>query len=347
MDPRVFFVIPFAAAALALLIIGIVMLSRKDVRGGSTLFFLCLAAAVWSMTEGLLYLGFSERINIIITKVQYIGVAALPLLALAMVLRVFGLVSGVTRKIGYALTGVAALIVVEVWLNDLHHLHFTVFHTIDSGPFPMLGITRGPLWWCVISYQYLLILVTTIIIAHHVRSPIRIYRRQALDLLISILVVWLATAVYVAGISGVNNVDTGPLAFAVVAASFMWRFFKFNMYDIAPAMKAEIFSSLQDTILIVDENERVAEINRTASELLMLTPSRVVGTKIRDALPLFSVLSTAIEAGTSTEMDIGSYWGVKHFDIKVSDLTDRKGHIFGKLVILSDITTRKNLEKVR
>lgn len=344
MDPRLPYITPFVVAALGILAIAIVVLSHRRVRGGKILFFLCLSAALWSMTEGLLYLGFSKHINIIITKVQYIGIAALPPLALAMVLRVFGLTSDATRITGYILSGIAVLIVIEVWLNDLHHLHFSDYYVIDSGPFPMLGVVHGPLWWPVVVYHYLVILVTTIIIARGLRSPIRIYRGQARVLLVSILVVWAANGIYVAGFSPIDNMDTGPIAFAVVAASFAWGFFRFNMFDIMPAAKEEIFSALQDPVLIVDENGSVVELNRAASELLGIQATNVVGLNIGNALPAFSSLTTAIDKGTPTEIDVGSYWGVKHFEVNISGLNDRSKRRIGKLVIMHDITERKSFE---
>lgn len=338
------YIIPYLASALGILTVAFIVLQHRRIRGKRFLVFLCLSAALWSLTEGLLYFGFSREVNLAISKVQYIGIAALPPLALMMAFVVFGLTSSTTRKIGYVLFVMAGLIIIEVWLNNLHNLHYSSTYVIDTGSFPMLGLVHGPLWYAVVAYHYLITLATTIIIIRGLRSPVPMYRGQSLVLLVSILVVWIANGVYVAGLSPVPNMDTGPIAFTVVAASFAWGFFRFNLFDIVPAAKEEIFLSLQDPVIILDENGRIVELNRAAAELFDVADGSLIGERLNGAIPFFPSLDAAIAQDTSTEIDMKTDQGDMYFAVRISNLKDRKERRIGKLVVMHDVTVRKHLE---
>ena len=344
MDPRLPYIVPFAVAALGILAVAVIVLQHRRVRGGSVLFFLCLSAALWSITEGLLYFGFSKELHIIITKLQYLGIATLPPLALMMVFVTFGLTSATTRIVCYALFAMAGLIVIEVWLNGLHQLHFSSYYTIKTQSFPMLGVVHGPLWYAVIAYHYLILLVATIIIIRGLRSPVPIYRGQAQVLLVSILVVWIANGIYVAGLSPVPNMDTGPIAFAVVAASFAWGSVRFKLFDIVPAAKEEIFSSLQNPVIILDESGRIVELNRSAANLFGAKAVAMIGSSLENAMPSLRSLEATAAEDASTEVEIGPAQGEMYFEARINSLKNRKGRRIGTLIVMHDITRRKRLE---
>jgi len=344
MHLRFLYITPFAISALGMLTVAFIVLRHRKVRGGRLLFFLCLAAAWWSITEGLLYFGFGKEINILITKIQYIGITALPSLALMMVFVIFGLSSRSTRTAGYLLLTIALFIVLEVWLNDYHWMHFTGYYVIQHEGLPMLGLTRGPIWYAVIGYHYLILLATTITIVRRLRSPIRIYRGQARALLASLLVVWIANGIYVAGLSPLKNMDIGPIAFSIVAASFAWGFMKFNLFDIIPAAKEEIFSSLRDPIIILDHNTRIVELNSAASELFTSKSGDAVGNDIHDLLPALPSPATPAAENEVIEIAVDMERRTMHFEVKISELKERRGREIGKVLVLHDITERKLLE---
>ncbi len=344
MTPRILYITPFAVATLGILAVAFVVLHHRRIRGGTVLFFLCLSAALWSTTEGLLFVGFAQETNILITKVQYIGIAALPPLALQMVFVIFGLSSTNTRTLHYAQLAIAALIIVEVWLNEFHNLHFSDYYVIHGEHFRMLGYVHGPLWHVIIGYHYLVLLAITVIILKRLRSSERVYRKQAQALLISVLVVWAANGVYVAGISPVPNMDTGPIAFSVVAAAFAWGFLKYNLFDIAPIAKEKIFANLRDPVVIFDENGRIVEINHAASEIIEKKIGGVIGLKLTDVFPGIPSLAASARNGRTSEVALRTKEGEMHFDAKINTLEDRKGRAMGSLLVMHDITKRKMLE---
>jgi hypothetical protein len=150
MNPMVGYCAPFFVAAILIFFVSLLTYRRRRARGAWYLIFLCLSASIWAATEGLLYLGLDIKINTLITKLQYLGIAPLPPLALLFALSFFGFESLITRTRVLLLSLIAATIIILVWTNSLHNLIFTDFYTIDTGPFPMLGLQHGLMWWVII-----------------------------------------------------------------------------------------------------------------------------------------------------------------------------------------------------
>jgi len=142
MDPRVIYCAPFFSAAAFIFTVALFAFPRRQVRGGWYLILVCLAAALWAATEGLLYLGLDIQANLLITYIQYLGIAPLPPLALLFVLAVFGFATWATRKLVTTLLGIAAVIILLVWTNPQHHLVFVNTYEITAGPLPMFAITH-------------------------------------------------------------------------------------------------------------------------------------------------------------------------------------------------------------
>jgi diguanylate cyclase (GGDEF)-like protein len=116
------------------------------------------------------------------------------------------------------------------------------------------------------------------------------------------------------------------------------------MFDIMPAAKEEVFSSLIDAVIIVDLKGNLVEINGAASDLLNIKVTNSAGITLEEAIPTFPSLTAAIRNGDSTELSIGSYWGVRHYAVNISNLNDRRKRKIGTIVIMHDITKRKSLE---
>ena len=222
MDPRVIYCTPFFIAATLIFIVALFTYRRRKTRGAWYLTFVCLSASLWAASEGMLYLGLDIRNNILITKIQYLGIAPLPPLALLFGISIFGFESLINRTRLLLLLLIAIIIIILVWTNPIHKLIFTGFYAIETGPFPMLGLKHGLLWWIIILYHYSLIAVLSLLVLFEVVSSASLHRAQAVVILIGVTIAWGLNAVYVSGNSPVPNMDLGPLAFALVAASMAW-----------------------------------------------------------------------------------------------------------------------------
>jgi hypothetical protein len=89
-------------------------------------------------------------------------------------------------------------------------------------------------------------------------------RAQAGLILIAIVSVWVANIVYVSGHSPLPNMDITPIAFTIVAGAMAWGFFRYNLLNLLPVARTEVFREIEDAILVFDGENRIADYNPAA-----------------------------------------------------------------------------------
>lgn len=345
MDDRILYCFPFFLSATLIFIAGLFTFRRVEARGGWYLAWMCMASTLWALSEGMLYLGHHIETNILITKLQYLGIASVPPLALLFGLSVFGFESRVNCKTCLPLLLIASAIVLLVWTNPLHKLFFSAYYTIQSGTFPMLGLEHGPLWWAVLLYHYFLMAVLSIILLHQMFTSSGYQRYQAGVVLVAVAFVWLSNAVYVSGNSPVPNMDIGPIAFVAVAGAMAWGFFRYGLLDILPVAKAEIFRGLDDIIIVTDAKDRILDINPVAESGFKIKASQIKGQSISDALRKYPQLQQVFGDKASSEICLIQDGQEHVYDLRVSALTDKNELEIGKVIALRDVTDRKQAEE--
>lgn len=344
MDYRILYCFPFFLSAALIFITGLFAFKRVNARGGWYLVYACLAATAWATSEGMLYLRLDIETNILITKLQYFGIASLPPLTLLFSLSAFGFNFRINRITPFLLFLIAIIIVLLVWTNPLHKSFFTGYYTIQSGPFPMLGLKHGPLWWAVILYHYFLIAVLSIILLYKVATSSGYHRSQAGVILVAVAFVWLINAVYVSGNSPVPNMDISPIAFVWVAGAMAWGFFRYGLLDILPVAKAEIFRGLDDIILVIDEKDRILDINPAAESTFMVKASEIIGQGASNAFHKYPQLQRVFGGQQASEICLIQDGQEHVYDLRISFITDKKGLKIGKVIALRDITDRKRAD---
>ncbi len=344
MDYRILYSLPFFVAAVFILVIAILCFNRFHVKGGAYLFFVCLAATLWAGSEGALYFGFDEAENLFITRIQYFGIASVPPLSLLFVLSVFGYDPRLIKVLRLPLLLLSAVIVLLVWTNPFHGLIFSGHYTIDTGPFPMLGLEHGPLWWMVLAYNYLLVLGLSLLLMHQVYVSKGYYRSQAKIILAAVSLVWLCNAVYISGNSPIPNMDISSIAFVLVAAAMAWALFRYKLLDILPLAKSQIFEGLEDVVVVLDHQDRLIDLNPAAEALLNTAASRVIGKFVGDLADQWPQLSRALNAGDSSDVVFIKDGDSCEYNAHISPLKSQDGSGLGKVLFLRDITRQRRLE---
>ena len=345
MDNRLLYTTPFLFAGLAIFLVSVFTWKRRYNRGGWYLFFSCLSASVWSITEGLLYWGFDTETNMMVTRFQYVGIVGISSFMLLFILAQYGLEAWITNKSKVLLFSLAAVILILVWTNSYHNLYYTDYYTINTADFPMLGLVHGPLWWGFIGYNYILLFTISIVLIYQAHRSVSLYRGQALVFLISVCSVWAANLIYVTGNSPLPNMDVSPLAFTLMAASLAYGFFYYNLLDILPVAKNEIFNSLDEPILVMDKNDRIVDMNRASESLFGLNIQKVLGRGIGEHFLNQPQFLEGLKKSEAAEVVISNNDREQIYDLRIYSLKDRKQVVIGRLAVLRDITERKWMEQ--
>lgn len=342
---RLIYAVPFFISSLGILTAAAFALRRRRARGAGYLILTCLSAAVYAIFEGLRYLMPDLATDMLMTYLQYIGVATMIPLAILFTLDVFNLETWVNRTTIALLSIGGAATLVMVWTDPLHHLVYSDCRLISGGAFPMRVYTPGILWWVIVVYHYLLMIALTLLLIHVLRTSVGIHRTQAGLILAGAATVWAAHAVYISGNSPVANMDISPLAFIVVAASMLICFSRFHLLDVLPFAKEEVFTGLRDPILVLDVNNHLLDLNPAAETLLGIRGTKSLGRDIEHLLAHHPKALDSLRKGTPEAFPLVVKDRRRHFAIRFSALTDRRGKSMGRIILFQDITERKEAEE--
>ncbi len=347
MPPVLIYSTPFFLSAFLVFLIAPFGFRWRRRRGAWYMILSLLLGGVWAASEGALYLGLGLDTNLTITRLQYLAVAPLPSVVLLFVLSIFGYDRWVEPARRLLLFGMAPAVVLMVWTDPWHHWVYTRHFLIEAWPVKMLGLIHGPLWWFILGYHYLLMALSTGLLVRQAVTSSRMGRDQALILLIAEGFVWLLNAVYAFGYSPVPNMDVGPLAFILVALAMAWGFYRYNLLGVLPIAKAEIFSGLDLPILVVDNGDRILEMNPAAAAMFGIDADRAVGGALAEVLKNHPALCRLPQQADSIEVCLNLARQARFFVARISPLWRQHRQRLGRVIVLQEVTALRESERLQ
>ena len=197
-------------------------------------------------------------------------------------------------------------------------------------------------------YSYALLLIgTVIIIQRSIWRKQGSYRRQAVALLVAVLAPWVGNILYLSGKSPIPYLDLTPFAFTLTVAALAWGVFGFGMIDLTPIARSLVVAEMNDGMIVIDEQGKIADINPAAQAMMQLTGSAVIG---KPALLVLSPWAPMVEryadkVEVQNEISVGEGNIKRWFDLRLAPLHDRELNQVGRVITLHDITKRRLAEE--
>lgn len=342
------------AYPLALLIPGLVAAAvavhawqRRATPGGGPLAGLMFTVAWWSLFYAAELFVADVPMQLLCTRIQYFGIAFLPLFWMVFALDYGGLKSLLTPWRLALLSIIPLFTIIMVWTNDAHGLYYTAIYPHQSGSLHTISTHRGPAHWLHIVYSDLLILAGIISIARtYVRSS-HSYRGQARMILIAALVPWIASGVYLAGYSPITGLDLTPYAFTITGIALAWSLFRLGLLDLVPVARNVVFEAISDGALVIDEHERVADLNAAAERILGLRAREAIGMAVHKALPCWPQVKAYCDPSGlhRFKQTLGCNGTCGTYELRLFLLRQTGAHVPSRLLLISDITDRERTEQ--
>jgi PAS domain S-box-containing protein len=310
---------------------------------------LLLGAALWALSHVGELLSATEQAKNISIDVTYVAIAAVVISWLVFAIVHSGNSQWVTPGRVAALALPFAFIIPAVWTNQHHHLFFSVLGVATDAPFPTASyVVYGPLFYVNLVYSYALLLAGLVILLQAlIRSP-QLYQGQIGALIVGMIVPFIGSIIQTTGLNPEHHFDIVPLLFNVTGLAFGWAIFRHRLFDIAPIARDTVIESMDDAVLVLDNLNRVIDLNPACEALISQPAESVIGKPAAEALTrwgnLFERYRDVPEARTEMALGIGD--NEEYFDLRISTLR-RRGLPAGRLVVLRDITARKKAEKER
>ncbi|MBA3531112.1 MAG: diguanylate cyclase [Ardenticatenales bacterium] len=315
---------------------------RRRPSPGATLFvFFLLSVVLWCVAYALeLGLEYVPS-KILWAKTKYIGITVLPVVWFAFVLQYIGREQWVNHRRFPLLLVIPMVTLLLAWSNEAHQLIWQgEITTLQVGTVSMLVMDSGRWFWVHTAYSYLLLMLGTFLFLGKILRSSRLYRGQVVTLLVGALIPWLFNVAYVFKYTPFGPLDLTPFAFGLSGLALGWSLFYFRLLDIVPVARGALVEKMNEGVLVLDQLGRVVDLNPAALRLL---GSQVIGQTLSEAEPL----AVALESGAGEmqrEVVLERAGESLYFDIRVSLLHGRREQLTGRLVLLHDITERKQAE---
>jgi PAS domain S-box-containing protein len=320
---------------------------HRSAPGAKVLALLMLAVTEWSLGYGLELVSADLPTKLFWLKVAHLGIAIVPTVWLVFALQYTGREKWLTRR-NLALLAIEPFVMLLLaWTNDLHGLIYSDIRLDTSGPFSMLDLTFGVGSWVDIVYAYLLLAFGALLLIQAIiRSP-RLYRRQVGILLIGASAPLVAEILSISGLIPSPHLDLTPFAFTLSGLAAAWSFFHYRLLDIVPVAHEAVVEGMSDSVILLDAQNRIVDLNPAAQQIIGCSASEAIG---QPAVQVLSGRPDLVErycdvTEAQAEIVLGEGEAQRTYDLRISPLHDRRNHLTGRLVVLRDITERKQAEE--
>src|SRR6266480_1897716 len=338
------YVFPVLASAVVSAALALNAWHRRPAPGATSFSLLMLAVAEWSLAYALELVSADLHAILFWDNITWLGAAFAPTLWLTFVLQYTGRTKWLTRRNIAILMIMPLVTLLLVGTNQFHGLVEGNIRLDTSGSFAGLELTYGVWYWINIAYSYLLLFVGAILICMLIQSLMRsarLYLGQAVALLIAVLAPWVGNALTISGLSPFPELDLTPFAFTISGLAVAWSLFRFRLFNIIPVAREAVIESMRDAVIVLDDQDRIVDLNPSAQRLAVRTVSRAVGRSFIQVFAGWPELVERCRSVTNAYAEIVQSEGKtpRYFDLSISPLYRRNGHqaVTGRLIVLNDI----------
>lgn len=331
-----------ATAAVSLAVAQLIR-TRKNMPGTMTLCALMVAIAGWALAAGLEAAVASLHLKLLFSTLEYVGSGATVALLLQFSVQHAGKGAWLTRRRKILLWLLPAANLALVATNAWHGLVWSGFSVVGVGE-SFLIYEHGIGFFAILGGIYVYVAAATLLLVRTALAPSMLPRRQAIAILISIPIPWVASLVYavVPGVLGGLNIT--PLAFFFVGCSFVLSITRWRVFDLTPIARDVLVEQMEDAFVVIDVRGNIVDCNHAATCLLGIGPDQI-GRSAELVLPFWGDLVTATgPAGRHCTRLRSADGAVRHASVLLTPIDNGEGAPLGSLIMVHDITQRHEIE---
>jgi len=323
------------------LVVLVVGWPRRKLIGGNLFVCFSLAVTEWLIASTTESFVVSQSAKVLWSQISYIGfVFANPLLFLFILtyIRQFKL----PLRMGMSVMIVPVIVLIAAWTNSLHGWVWPGFSrgSVENN---VLIYEHGFMFWIHTAYLYLIMLIGVVILIRAIITASPTLRKQLLIILSGIIFPVISGTLYTFGWSPVEGMDITPTGLAFTGAFLAWGLIRYELLDLVPVARATLIEQLQDGVIVLDMEGRIADINLATQKLLGWNPREIIGENINLYFAEFAKLILTSSRPFRRELPLPDSPGII-IEIQSSTLYNKRKEEVGKLLLVRDVTARNRAE---
>ena len=326
LDVAIAVLLTFSAACYLLL--GLRLIASKREVGSRPIGVLFIVISCWVMGGGVELLSTSFEMFALGRTGHFVGTSLVPIVAYVCFREYTGSDTSSSR-----LAVLMIMPVISITLAATNHMHEMMWY----GPFVNeFGeyLTRPERWgpWFLFAhlpFSYAVIAAAMFTLLAHSSAVAPAHRRGLFLLTAACIGPLVTTAAYDLGF-GPNTISYVPLAFAALLPIYAWLIIGEQIIEFSPLAYETVFQTMQDPVVVIDEQNRVIGLNHTAESMLSVTEAEALRAPLKElfgtgAHEVYEVLDTREPQKMMTQT--GRFLHVQVSEIDTNRSSVRGGHI--------------------
>jgi diguanylate cyclase (GGDEF)-like protein/PAS domain S-box-containing protein len=338
-----------ALSTIASAVVAIVAWQRRSSPGAIPLAILMAGLTIWAGTYAIMWATTTRDAQIFWLNATYFGVVIVPISFLAFASQITQNEQWITFR-NLALLSIEPLLTLFiVWTNPFHHLFHASFTFEVSTPWVVLVWERGPWFWLNVFYSYALIVIGVMLLVRAFLRAGPLYRAQIGTILVGSLIPWVTNIYTEFGFAPSNTLDLTPIAFSASGLVIAYALFRQRLLDLIPVARSRLIENMQDGVLVLDDLNRIVDVNPAAEQFFGVTGKEVLGQPVGTILSEWTDLAEPFQDvfETRTEVVLPEETH-RYLDLSITPLKRIGGRFTGRLIVFRDITEFKQTnEKLR
>lgn len=279
-------------------------------------------------------------------KVTYFFIAATPVIWLFFALRYTGRAALCTPRRTLLFSVIPAITVLLALTSSWHTLLWRSYDFVPVGRILTWRGTYGPWFWVHATYSYILVFAGAAFLIHYSLKSLTLYRQQTFWIVMGALLPIATNFVYIARLIPSLRKDFTPISFAGASLALVIGIFRYRLFDLIPIARDVVFERMPGAVFTIDARGRIVDLNPAAQALTGQSPVFRIGQPVADALPAwkswFQTLQASEELRTDLTLDCDGQ--PRDYEVQISALHDAHGERSGWIMLLHEITKRKQVQ---
>lgn len=344
--PQILFIIASFIIGIALIVFAILAWRRRHVHSSAKFIALLLTAgAIWAVTYSFELVSPRLAGKTFWTKATYLGSVPITVFWFFFALTYSGRRAWLESRWIWLILVVPAITLLGVWTYPLQNLYWTFVDFEPGGALYSVETGQGPLYWLHHFYSYVLVLGGIFLLAQTAFQVRRHYRIQTLVILGAALFFLVRNIFFLLGFESIIALQlfSGLMTLGTVGA--VWLMFSRRFPNVVPIARSTVVESMDDAVVVLDEQGQVADFNAMAREALGLTDEDLGN----PAAEVFSDNPLLLEAcqkeNEQREFWLGENGERRAYELRLYPFYGKQDKRAGRLLVLDDVTAQKRTER--
>ncbi|MCZ2127077.1 MAG: PAS domain-containing protein [Anaerolineales bacterium] len=342
------YLIPWVLSALLTFSLGLYALRFRKRPAAIPFIAMCFFASFWAFSY-LFDIGSTTlAVKIWGIKFSFIGILGVPLSWTAFALAYSGHQEWLTRRNIFLASVFPILTLIVIFTNEAHGWFFAEL-SLQTDADLGLVLLKNPLgWWFWLhaAYLYIILLIGAYFLLREYWENRNIHRSQIIVNIIAIFLPWIVNGMSIAGLFQ-TNMDITSITFSISILILGWGFLRYRLLDITPIAHRIVFESMPESVIVLDANLLVIDVNSAALNMFQLEVDKILGKPFQSVFHKWIPVDNAMLHTDGYQREIAfesDNQPVRWLHLFINALRNKTATDAGHIVTLRDVTSIKENE---